>query len=100
MALQIKPEAIDALLLGQGDRRRQLQSLPILGEVWTELAARPDAIHDLLITPHYDIPAARVAAALSWVTEGQPTGEAGRRIAGAHPVGQDVGRQCSRKQDR
>lgn len=66
MSVAVDSSVIDGLLLGQGDRRRQLQDFPVLVDVWTELALRPEAMHDLLITPHRDIPAARVA---DWLEE-------------------------------
>ena len=36
MALRLGSAVVDALLLGPEGRRRQLQDLPVLGDVWTE----------------------------------------------------------------
>ena len=81
MALSIDPTVIDTLLLGRGDRRRQLQDLPVLGDVWTDIALRPDTMHDLLITPHHDFSAVRVARVLAKITRNAPTGKEGRMIS-------------------
>lgn len=62
MAAIISPLVIDTLLLGQGDRRRQLQDFPILVDVWSEFAQLPSGLHELLVSPHRDSRAADVAA--------------------------------------
>lgn len=62
MPIPLSPRIIDALLLGQGDRRRQLQDFPILVDVWALYAERPGRPHDLLLTPHRAVTAARLAA--------------------------------------
>src|SRR4029453_16645561 len=62
MPALIPPQIIDLLLLGAPNRRRQLQDLPILGDVWTYLAdARSADPPDLLIIPNRDRSAAQVA---------------------------------------
>ena len=76
MSLAIEPEVIDVLLLGQGDRRRQLQDFPILADVWIEYGLRPNILHDVLITPQAEVPAARVA---SFLDPGE--GDDGRMIS-------------------
>jgi hypothetical protein len=83
MPVAINETIIDILLLGQGDRQRQLQDLPIRAEIWTEIAAAPDPaeMHDLLITPEYEHTAARVANVLAKLTVGAPTGNAARRMS-------------------
>ena len=63
-ARQVTPipaRLVDLVLLGPADDRRQLQDSPILGDVWLAYAAEPLARHDLLITPHRDTTAAKVA---------------------------------------
>lgn len=51
MAHRLPPQIIDLLLLGAPERRRQLQDLPILGDVWSHVADKPDLPPDLLIIP-------------------------------------------------
>jgi hypothetical protein len=68
MPVALSARIIDALLLGQGDRRRQLQSFPILVDVWTLFAEAPGILHDLLVTPHHDVPASRVGDYLDEMT--------------------------------
>jgi serine protease AprX len=77
----VNESVIDVLLLGQGDRQRQLQELPIRGDVWTEIARDTDAMHDLLITPHYDYSAAKVARILADLTKGAPVGPGARKMS-------------------
>lgn len=69
MTISIGPMIIDALLLGQGGRRRQLMDFPVRGDVWAAFAKQPCATQDLLITPHYDYPAARVAKVIYDATD-------------------------------
>lgn len=65
MVRAVDARLMEALILGQGDWRRQLQDFPVLGDVWAELAAAPGGVHDLLISPHRDVAAARVARVLA-----------------------------------
>ena len=51
MAHRLPPQIIDLLLLGAPERRRQLQDLSVLGDVWSSLAETPDTPPDLLIIP-------------------------------------------------
>ncbi|OQW77402.1 MAG: hypothetical protein BVN33_04110 [Proteobacteria bacterium ST_bin13] len=86
MTIAIGPAVVDALSLGQGGRRRQLLDFPVRGDVWANIAKQPDAMQDLLITPHYDYPAARVASVIYRETDGAPikgrlTGQAARKIS-------------------
>jgi hypothetical protein len=81
MAVVIDAVVIDAILLGQGDRRRQLHDFPVLADVWLELALRPGGMHDLLITPHRDVPASRVAGFIEQHTRDAPPGEGERMVA-------------------
>ena len=65
MPALIPPQIIDLLLLGAPNRRRQLQDLPILGDVWSYLAeARSADPPDLLIIPNRDRSAAQVSELL------------------------------------
>ncbi|HEX8223029.1 MAG TPA: S8 family serine peptidase [Allosphingosinicella sp.] len=77
MALAIGTEVIDALLLGVGGRRRELQDFPVLGDVWARYADEPAwteqdreldkkapgtaRAHDLLINPTWERPSGEVA---------------------------------------
>ncbi|MEA3018106.1 MAG: serine protease AprX, partial [Sphingomonadales bacterium] len=73
MAVVISTDVIDALLLGVGGRRRELQDFPVLGDVWARFAEQPDradaddpdkrvpAAHDLLINPTWERPTGEVA---------------------------------------
>jgi subtilisin family serine protease len=77
MALVIGTEVIDALLLGVGGRRRELQDFPVLGDVWARYADKPAwteqdreldrkapgtaRAHDLLINPTWERPTGEVA---------------------------------------
>lgn len=58
---KVGANVIDTLLLGAGGRRRQVQDLPVLGDVWVRFADMPGKPHDLLITPTWEEPAATVA---------------------------------------
>jgi hypothetical protein len=62
MARSLDARVIDVLILGQGERRRQLQDFPILGDVFASMAAAPGAMHDLLISPYHGTSAGRVAS--------------------------------------
>lgn len=64
MAHRLPAQIIDLLLLGAPERRRQLQDLPILGDVWSHIADQPDTPPDLLIIPCWGHPTAEVAAML------------------------------------
>src|SRR5829696_7388534 len=73
---------VDLVLLGPMDDRRQLQDSPILGDVWLAYAAAPAASHDLLITPHKTVTAARVARVISErLARIAPERKGGARIA-------------------
>ncbi len=78
MAMVIGPQAIDALLLGVGGRRRELQDFPILGDVWARFAEKPGEPHDLLITPTWE----------------KPTGEVARLVARTGLADAQVGPYC------
>lgn len=52
---------VELVLLGPTNDRRQLQDSPILGDVWIAYAMKPAEPHDLLITPHKEHGAGRVA---------------------------------------
>jgi len=62
--LSIPRALVEYLLLGPADDQRQLQDSPILGDVWLAYAKEPAGIQDLLITPHWDATAGRVANAI------------------------------------
>lgn len=64
MAHRLPPQIIDLLLLGAPERRRQLQDLPVLGDVWSYIAENPDVPPDLLIIPNRRYPTAEVARLL------------------------------------
>ncbi|MEO6214625.1 MAG: S8 family peptidase [Sphingomonas sp.] len=81
MTVIVDARVIEVLLLGQGDRQRQLQDLPILGDVWVQIASDIGGMHDLLITPHHDYSAARVARLLADLTEGAPVGPGARKMS-------------------
>ena len=95
MAIVIGAEVVDALLLGVGGRRRQLQDFPVLGDVWARYAEEPvdaDAAapdtpqaHDLLITPTWQRPTGEVAklVARTGLDEGQ-AGAYRRQVAYIH----------------
>lgn len=59
--LELPRSLVEYVLLGPTDDRRQLQDSPILGDVWIAYASDPTGLHDLLITPHKNVPAGRVA---------------------------------------
>ncbi len=70
MAVKLAAGVIDALLLGVGGRRRELQDFPVLGDVWLRFAEEPvvmrDGVecpkgHDLLINPTWERPTGEVA---------------------------------------
>lgn len=79
MAMEIEAKVIDALMLGVGGRRRELQDFPVLGDVWARYAQEPawtsgdrevadgrkeaEAAKelDLLITPTWERPTGEVA---------------------------------------
>ncbi len=65
LGLSIPPRLVDHMLLGPTDDQRQLQDSPILGDVWSAYAKAPAAAHDLLITPHMNATAGRVANAIA-----------------------------------
>jgi hypothetical protein len=64
MAIEIPRTLVEFILLGPEDDRRQLQDSPILGDVWIEFARMPGKRLELLITPHKDYAAPRVASSL------------------------------------
>ncbi|HEV2745806.1 MAG TPA: S8 family serine peptidase, partial [Allosphingosinicella sp.] len=61
MPISLPPKIIDALLLGVGGRRRELQDFPVLGDVWARFAEEPGKEHDLLINPTWEKPTGEVA---------------------------------------
>lgn len=63
--LSIPRDLVDFLLLGSTEDHRQLQDSPILGDVWLAFASEPSGAHDLLITPHRETTAGRVARAIA-----------------------------------
>jgi hypothetical protein len=65
MAFTLAPAVVDALLLGPESRRRQLQDFPVLGDVWSRFAERPDEAHDLLIIPTRERPTGEVVAMIA-----------------------------------
>ncbi|MFH1341524.1 MAG: S8 family peptidase [Pseudomonadota bacterium] len=60
----IPPELVEHLLLGPADDRRVLQDSPLLGDVWAAYALDPGKVQDVLITPHKNATAARIARAI------------------------------------
>lgn len=72
--MRIDAQLIDALLLGVGGRRRELQDLPVLGDVWASYAKEPGKAQDLLFTPTWEKPTGDVARLLA--TTDVPDGEA------------------------
>jgi serine protease AprX len=72
----LPPQIIDLLLLGAPDRRRQLQDLPVLGDVWSQFALLAGSHPDLLILPSREHSAAEVATFLQDPGESQnPDGD-------------------------
>ena len=70
MAVKLGAAVIDALLLGVGGRRRELQDFPVLGDVWLRFAEEPVVVqggeerarpHDLLLNPTWEKPTGEVA---------------------------------------
>lgn len=59
--LPIPRKLVELILLGHSDDGRQLQDSPLLGDVWLAYAAAPKKWHDLLLTPHMECTAGRVA---------------------------------------
>jgi hypothetical protein len=80
MARHLPAQIIDLLLLGAPNRRRQLQDLPILGDVWSWLAEGRKEPPDLLVIPCRGHRTTDVAAILR-----QP-GEEQNRIYGDRSV--------------
>ncbi|HEX6376161.1 MAG TPA: S8 family serine peptidase [Allosphingosinicella sp.] len=90
MALVVGTEVIDALLLGVGGRRRELQDFPVLGDVWARYAEKPvwteadkdpdkqapgtPRAHDLLINPTWERPTGEVAKLVARIglKDGEP----------------------------
>jgi hypothetical protein len=60
----IPAELVEHILLGPTGDRRVLQDSPLLGDVWAAYALDPGTVQDVLITPHKDTTAARVASRL------------------------------------
>jgi serine protease AprX len=65
MALEIPRSLVEFILLGPEDDRRQLQDSPVLGDVWVAFAQEPGQPQELLITPHKDYTAGKVASLLA-----------------------------------
>lgn len=61
VGLSIPRTLVEFVLLGTADDQRQLQDSPVLGDVWVAYADKPARPQDLLITPHMDETAGRVA---------------------------------------
>src|SRR6187431_2137875 len=85
MSLHIPRALAEYVLLGPSHDRRQLQDSPILGDVWLEFAAQPDKTLELLIEPHWDRPAGKVAFAIHGLIK-RPAKEKGPDIAPLHGV--------------
>lgn len=75
MAVRLAATVVDALLLGVGGRRRELQDFPVLGDVWLRFAEEPVTIHDgeecprghdLLISPTWEKPTGEVAKLIAY----------------------------------
>lgn len=81
MAHKLPAQIIDLMLLGAPSRRRQLQDLPILGDVWTHLAEKPDIPPDLLVVPCWGHQTAEVAELLE--DPGEKLNERGDRSVAA-----------------
>lgn len=81
MPLAVSATVIDIILLGQGDRQRQLLDLPIRGDVWAAIAVDCTRMFDLLVIPQHDYSAARVARVLAERTHGHPVGSAARKMS-------------------
>lgn len=58
-------DLVDMILFSSTAGRRELQSSPILGDVWLEYAENPTEAVDLLITPQYGVPAGPLAKEIS-----------------------------------
>ena len=75
MAPQIQPfstkDLVDIVLFSSTAGQRELQSSPILGDVWLEYAEAPAKRVDLLITPQFGIPAGPLAKEISSRLGGQ-----------------------------
>jgi subtilisin family serine protease len=85
MAIALPATVIDALLMGVGGRRRQLQDFPVLGDVWARYAERPGEPLDLLFTPTWEKPTgdvARLIARTGLVKDGTPPYQ--RRVSYIH----------------
>jgi subtilisin family serine protease len=87
MAIPVTAAVIDALLLGVGGRRRELQDFPVLGDVWLRFAEEPTETrdgaevpkgHDLLIGPTWEKPTGEVAKLIA-TTGTLPGGDGSHR---------------------
>ena len=58
-------DVVDLVLLGPVGDRRQLQDSPVLGDVWSAFADQPRKRHDVLVTPHREHSAGKVAATIA-----------------------------------
>ena len=65
MAVKLGAKVVDLLLFGPEGRRRQLQDLPVLGDVWTKFADEPGKIVDLLVIPTRERPTGEVVSLIS-----------------------------------
>ena len=65
MAIAVPHHLVDFALLGPTHDRRLLQDSPILGDVWLKFAKNPEKSIELLIEPHWEVPAGKVAAEIS-----------------------------------
>src|ERR1044071_4478216 len=65
IGLPIPRAWVEFVLLGPADDQRQLQDSPILGDVWVAYAEKPARPQDLLITPHMEETAGRVANSIA-----------------------------------
>src|SRR5687767_6233583 len=81
MPVKIDAKVIDALLLGVGGRRRELQDFPVLGDVWTAFAADPAGRLDLLVTPTWEKPTGEVARLLATIEAAEGRTLEARNIA-------------------
>jgi serine protease AprX len=61
VGLPIPRALVEFVLLGPANDQRQLQDSPILGDVWVAYADKPAKPQDLLMTPHMEETAGRVA---------------------------------------
>lgn len=62
--MSLSRETVESLIFGKDHARRFTQDSPVLPDVWIRFGAEPEADLDLLLTPHRETPAGRLAREL------------------------------------